>query len=164
MAVAEEHDIQAILQKYPQEQTWLLPIFHETQHAYGSISTQHVLDIAGYLGMTPAQVHEVLTFYAEFRQEPAPDAIVRFCQGPACYLRGLYRLQQMAEATLGVRLGQTSPDNRYSLEPIQCNGTCELAPLMFVNDVAIGNVTLDDVRAIGEAVKAGTWAERTSDE
>lgn len=155
MVVVDEQPIDELLAKYPGQQAWLLPILHEVHHAYGYLSRDSIEAIAEHVGMTPAQVYGMITFYSEFRTEPVGETMIRFCHGPACYLRGLHKLERVAEAVLDLKVGETSKDGRITLEPVHCNGTCDVAPVMYVNGTAYGNLRPSDVRRILEEVKLG---------
>jgi len=111
----------------------LLPILHDLQHEFGWIPDEAVPLVAEALNLSRAEVHGVLTFYHDFRRAPAGRRVVKLCQAEACQARGSRDLAAHAEARLGVRLGETTPDGAVSLEPIYCLGLCASGPAALVD-------------------------------
>ncbi len=141
--------IEEILAEYPRsDRGWLIPIFHDVTHAFGYIPPETVPVIAAHVGLTPIQVDAALTFYSELRKTPPAEHAVRFCMGPACYARGLHKLVRVAEHTLGIPMGGITEDRNLELQPVQCNGTCNVAPLMNIDHATYGRLKLSDVRRI----------------
>src|SRR5262249_2963502 len=88
----------------------LLPILHDLQHEFGGVPDDAVPLLAEALNISRAEVHGVITFYHDFRREPAGRHVVKLCQAEACQARGSRALAAHAEASLGVALGETTPD------------------------------------------------------
>jgi formate dehydrogenase subunit gamma len=120
----------------------LLPILHELQHTFGHIPDDAVLMVAEALNLSRAEVHGVVTFYHDFRREPAGRHVVKLCRAEACQACGGDALAERAQARLGVKFGQTSADGRVTLEPVYCLGLCSTAPSAMVDGRLVGR--LDD--------------------
>jgi formate dehydrogenase subunit gamma len=112
----------------------LLPILHDLQHAFGWVPEAAVPMIALALNQSRAEVHGVISFYHDFRHEPAGKTVVKLCQAEACQARGSRALTAHAEAKLGVAMGQTTADGLVTLEPIYCLGLCASGPSALVGD------------------------------
>jgi formate dehydrogenase subunit gamma len=106
----------------------LLPILHALQDEFGYIEESAEPLIAEALNISRAEVHGVVTFYHDFRREPAGRHVLRLCRAEACQAAGGDPLALRAEARLGVRLGETAADGSVTLEPVYCLGLCAVAP------------------------------------
>lgn len=106
----------------------LLPILHALQEEFGYIDQAAEPLIAEALNITRAEVHGVVTFYHDFRREPAGRHVLKLCRAEACQAAGGDPLAERAEARLGVRMGTTAPDGSVTLEPVYCLGLCAVAP------------------------------------
>ena len=119
----------------------LLPALHRVQHAVGWIPREGIEAVAAQLRMPVATVFGALSFYAEFLTSPPAETTITWCSGPACRLLGGERIRQALEAASGVRLGEKTSDGRLGLRIGQCNGTCQVAPMLWVNGKPTGPVT-----------------------
>ncbi len=106
----------------------LLPILHALQEEFGYIDAAAQPLIAEALNITRAEVHGVVTFYHDFRREPAGRHVLKLCRAEACQAAGGDPLAAHAETRLGVAMGTTAPDGSVTLEPVYCLGLCALAP------------------------------------
>jgi len=129
----EVEELRGLLAGFRPEVRNLLAILHRLQEHYNYVPPAAIPAIAAHLKLSPAQVYGVVTFYSELRTTPPPELLVSWCSGPACRLRGGDRVRHILEAVLGIKLGQDSPDGRYGLQVGQCNGTCHLAPMLWIN-------------------------------
>src|SRR4051812_27720287 len=100
----------------------LLPVLHALQHAFGHVPAEAVPLIALALNLSRADVHGVITFYHDFRQQPAGRHVLKLCRAEACQARGAEAIVRHAEGRLAVAMGETTPDGRFTLEPIYCLG------------------------------------------
>src|SRR5664279_2001851 len=97
-----------------------LVILHALQNAFGYVPEPAIAMIAHALNLSRAEVHGVFTFYHDFRREPAGRHVLKLCRAEACQAAGGDALAARAEARLGIRSGNTTADNRTTLEPIYC--------------------------------------------
>lgn len=119
----------------------LLPILHAVHAELGHIDTVDLPVIADVLNLSVAEVHGVVTFYKDFRREPAGRATVRICQAEACQAVGARELADHARQRLGVGFGETTPDGAVSLDEVFCLGNCALGPAVQVGERLHGRVS-----------------------
>jgi formate dehydrogenase subunit gamma len=118
----------------------LLPILHSIQEEFGYIDETAEPLIAQALNITRAEVHGVVTFYHDFRREPAGRHILKLCRAEACQSAGGDSVAAQAEARLGVRMGGTAPDGSVTLEPVYCLGLCATAPSAMLDGRVVGRL------------------------
>jgi len=121
-----------------------LVILHALQEAFGYVPEAAIPMVASALNMSRAEVHGVFTFYHDFRDKPAGRHVLKLCQAEACQAAGGDALAERAEAKLGIALGNTTADQRLTLEPIYCLGLCATAPSAMLDGRLIGR--LDEAR------------------
>jgi len=112
----------------------LLPVLHALQHAFGHVSADCVRVVAGALNLSRAEVHGVVTFYPDFRQEPGAKRTLKLCRAEACQARGGDAIVALAETKLGLKMGERSEDGRVALEEIFCLGLCASGPSALLDD------------------------------
>ena len=117
----------------------LLPILHAVQAAWGHIPEAALPVIAHDLNISRAEVHGVVTFYHDFRAEPAGAHVVKLCRAEACQAMGADRVAAHAKAALGVDWHGTSASG-VTLEPVFCLGLCACAPAALVDGRVVGRV------------------------
>ncbi|MBY0369855.1 NADH-quinone oxidoreductase subunit NuoE [bacterium] len=130
-----------LLPRYPTKQALLLPALHEAQEETRWLSSEVMAEIAAYLDMHPAKVREVASFYTMYNLQPVGKYHVKLCTNAACMLRGADKLLERCEAKLGIRCGETTADNRFTLMEEECLGACGTAPAMMFNDDYVENLT-----------------------
>ena len=121
-----------------------LVILHALQEAFGYVPEPAIPMIASALNLSRAEVHGVFTFYHDFRHKPAGRHVLKLCRAEACQAAGGDALTARAEAKLGVAIGNTTPDERVTLEPIYCLGLCATAPSAMLDRRVVGR--LDEAR------------------
>ena len=112
----------------------LLPILHAFNQTFGFIGKEAIVLIADVLNLTRADVPGVVSFYHDFRREPAGRYVVKLCRAEACQSMGSEELAISLERALGIKFGETTSDGRVSLEAVYCLGNCALSPAVLVND------------------------------
>jgi NADH:ubiquinone oxidoreductase subunit E len=138
-------EIDEIVEKYRHKEGTLIPVLKETQEVTGYLPLEVQKHIAVGLKLPPSQVYGVVTFYSLFTMIPRGRHTVRVCMGTACYVRGGQAILDLLRKEFEVDVNETTPDLRYTLEVVNCPGTCGLAPVMCVDD---------DVHGIAEPAKA----------
>jgi len=126
----------------------LLPILHAVQAEFGCIPREFLPRIADRLNLTRAEVHGVMSFYHDFREEPAGRTLVKLCRAEACKAVGADALAAHAQAALGVAMGDTRADGAVTLEPVYCLGLCACGPAALVNGRVIGRVDAAGIDAL----------------
>ena len=116
-------------------------LLHEVQAELGHIPPGAIPLIADELNLSRAEVHGVVTFYHYFRHSPPGRHVVRVCRAESCQAMGAEALASHAERRLGVRFDQTTPDGRFSLDPVYCLGNCACSPAVMIDGELFGRVT-----------------------
>lgn len=141
--------LNALLPRYPTRQAALLPALWLVQGARGWISDRDMVEVAEVLGLTPAYVKGVVTFYTMFHQHPVGRHFVQVCTTSPCNLCGAEDVvQALLEHTGAKELGATSPDKRWTVIEVECLGACGFATPILVDDDFIENVTPERVPEI----------------
>ncbi len=112
----------------------LIPALKESQDICGYLPRQVQRRIADGLNLSPSQVYGVVSFYAFFTTVPRGRHIIRVCLGTACYVKGSQQIIEKIEKELGLKVGGTTKDRKYSLEAVRCLGCCSLAPAMVIDN------------------------------
>jgi len=134
---------------YPTERALLLPALHLAQRAWGGwLPEEAILAVAAELGLAPAEVYGVVTFYDLYHESPVGRHRIRVCTNVPCMLRGSAGIMKALEETLGVAEGEVTPDGRCSFIHFECLGACEHAPMMMVDDDYHGDLDAEKVKAI----------------
>ena len=143
----QRRKIEAYLPRYPNKQAVTLPALHLVHDELRCVPRAAIREIAELLDLSPAEVHDTMTFYGFFREEEAPLGRTRLwvCRSLACMIRGGDELLGDVCGRLGVKPGGTSADGKVTVEFAECIGACEGAPAVLVNDEAVLNVTPDKV-------------------
>ncbi len=126
---------------YPDRRAALLPVLQLAQDTFGYISQEIEEYVAGLFDLSPAHVHEVVTFYTLFFQTPRGRHVVSVCHNLTCQLLGAKSVLAHLKARLGVDAGETTKDGRVTLLSVECLCACELAPMMQVGDRYEGPLT-----------------------
>jgi formate dehydrogenase subunit gamma len=126
----------------------LLPILHALQEAFGCVPEAAVPVVAQALNLSRAEVHGVVTFYHDFRREPAGRHVLKLCRAEACQAAGGDALANRAEAKLGVAIGETTPDGQLTVEATYCLGLCATAPSAMLDGRPVGRLDLQRLDAL----------------
>lgn len=118
----------------------LLPMLHALQETFGYIPEPVEPMIAEALNISRAEVHGVVTFYHDFRHEPAGRHVLKLCQAEACQATGCDALAARAEEKLGIKMGETSRDGRVTLEPVYCLGLCSVSPSAMIDGRIVARI------------------------
>jgi NADH-quinone oxidoreductase subunit E len=133
---------------YPDKRGALLPVLHLAQDTFGYVSLEVEEYVAGLFGLSPAHVHEVVTFYTLYFQQPRGRHVVAVCHNLSCHLLGAKGIIEHLERKLGVGVGETTADGKVTLLTVECLCACEGAPMMQVDDRYEVNLTPDKVDRI----------------
>jgi NADH-quinone oxidoreductase E subunit len=145
---ALEH-LQAALSRYPTKQAALLPALWIVQEERGWISDRNMTEVAELLGVTPAYVKGVVTFYTMYHQHPVGKHFVQVCTTSPCNLCGAEDVVKALLAHTGApELGATSPDGKWTIIEVECLGACGFATPILVDDDLIEGVTVEKVPEI----------------
>ena len=146
--LAEVRRLQAL---YPDKRGALLPVLHLAQDTFGYVSLEVQTYVASLFDLSPAHVHEVVTFYTLYFQQPKGRHVVAVCHNLSCYLAGSREIFAHVKQRLGIDAGETTDDGRVTLQSVECLCACEAAPMMQVDDRYELNLTPEKVdRILGE--------------
>jgi len=143
-----EKKVDEIVARYPQPKAAMLPVLWEVQKANGWIDPDSEAWVAERLGTSPAHVHGAVTFYTMYKQSPSGQHHIQVCTTLSCMLRGSDELVAHLEKKLGIKVGETTPDGKFSLVRVECLGSCGTAPMLQLNDDYYEDLTLDKVNAL----------------
>ena len=138
---------------YPDKRGALLPVLHMAQETFGWISLEAEEYVAGLFEMSPAHVHEVVTFYTLYFQQPKGRHVVAVCHNLSCYLAGSRDILAHVKQRLGIDVGETTDDGRVTLQSVECLCACEAAPMMQVDDRYELSLTPEKVDRILEGLR-----------
>ncbi len=140
-----------IMPRYETDHGALMTTLHEVQHVYGYISWQAMVEISAVLGITPAQVADVVSFYEDYRSEPMGKYIFGICQSIACEVCGHQAVIDHLKQKLGINVHETTEDGMFSLLGMECIGSCDNAPCALVNGKQYNKLTISKVDEIVDA-------------
>ena len=115
-----------------------LPILHALQETFGCVPDEAVPLVAEALNLSRAEIHGTVTFYHDFRKEPAGRRVLKLCRAESCQAAGGDALAALAEEKLGVAMGETTLDRRVTLEPVYCLGLCHSSPAAMLDKHVFG--------------------------
>jgi formate dehydrogenase subunit gamma len=118
----------------------LLEILHDLQHAVGYVPESTLPLIANAVNLSRAEVHGVVSFYHDFKREPAGCHVIKICRAEACQAMGTDHLCSHAEKSLKTEMGGTTADGRVTIEQVFCLGNCALSPAILIGDRLYGKV------------------------
>jgi NADH-quinone oxidoreductase E subunit len=156
--------LEEIARRYPEDRrkSALLPALYLVQEQQGYITAAAMRHVAEVIGVTPAEVEDVVTYYTMFRTAPAGKYVLHVCRTLSCALRGAERVTEELARTLGIKVGETDPTGTFTLLEMECLGACDKAPVVMVNDhwhecVAPGDAAalVEDLREKGETALTG---------
>lgn len=127
--------------RYPTKVALLLPALHAAQDELGWLPPDALEEIGAYIGIHPAQVREVASFYTMYNLKPVGKHHLKICTNVACMLRGSDEVVAYCERRLKIKLGETTADRKFTIHEEECLGACGTAPAMMWNDDYIENVT-----------------------
>jgi NADH-quinone oxidoreductase subunit E len=140
-----EHAIHNIVDHYQAKPTALIMVLQDIQKHYRYLPKEALKLTAQKMGLPIAQIYGVATFYRTFSLKPKGKNHICVCTGTACHVRQANVIVNKLETKLGIRAGETTKDQNYSLETVNCLGACALGPLVTANDVYYGNMTATKV-------------------
>ena len=144
-----------IVKKYNGDKSALIAVLQDIQEAFNYLPKDALTTAAKELGIAESRVYEVATFYTAFSLKPRGEHVVKICMGTACHVRGASAIQDKLERTLGIKPGETTPDQKFSLETVNCVGACALGPVVVINTEYHGQVTMAKVDKMIGKIKEG---------
>src|SRR3954454_7296024 len=134
--------------RYPTKRAVLLPALHAVQHEYGWIPVQAMEEVAQFLELAPAEVIDTASFYEEYWLRPKGKYLIQVCRSLTCELCDSKKLTEHCKQKLGIEVGDTTPDGRFTLVELECLGACGTAPVALVNEVLHEELTVEKLDQI----------------
>lgn len=126
----------------------LINVLHKCQEHFGYLPAEVQEVVSEWLDVPIAKIYGVVTFYSFFTMTPKGKHPVSICMGTACYVRGAEKVLEEFKKELGIQVGQTTKDGKFSLSSLRCVGACGLAPVVLIGEKTYGRVAPDDVKNI----------------
>ncbi len=140
--------IEKMLEKYKGQKGVLLQALQEAQSIMGYLPVEVQKMVSKTLNITLSEVYSTITFYSFFSLKPRGKYQIRVCLGTACYVKGADKILDRLKTELGVDVGETTNDAKFTLEGCRCIGACGLAPAIVINDQVYGRLTPDKIPGI----------------
>lgn len=142
-------ELEQFIDQLPEKRGALISVLHKAQSLFGYLPEEVQSFVAKKLNLSTAQVYGVVSFYSFFTMEPKGKYPISVCLGTACYVRGADTVLEAIKSELGIEVGQTTPDGKFSLDALRCVGACGLAPVVLVGDKVYGRIqSAEQVRQI----------------
>jgi NADH-quinone oxidoreductase E subunit len=149
-----EKEFQELIQKYPSKRSALIPALYVVQREMGYVTPEGIEYVGNLLGMTPAQITEVASFYTMLYLKPVGKNVLWVCHNLSCNLCGAEEIITHLENKLAIRAGETTADGKFTLFRQECLASCDTGPVMQVNDDYEENLTPQRVDEIVEKLRS----------
>jgi NADH-quinone oxidoreductase subunit E len=154
MLTAEEiHEIDQEAARYPRRDAVSIDALKIVQKHRGWVSDESLVDIARHIGVSATDLDSVATFYNLIFRRPVGRHVIMACDSVSCWLMGCDAVETHLKERLGIGMGDTTPDNRFTLLPIVCLGHCDHAPAMMIDDDLHGDLDAAKIDATIEKYK-----------
>jgi len=140
--------INDICDSFDNEPGELINVLHKVQSEFGYLPAEVQEVVANGLKMSLAKVYGVVTFYSFFTMIPKGKHPISICTGTACYVRGAEKVLEEFKKALGIKVGESTADGKFSISCLRCVGACGLAPVVQVGEKTYGRIAPDDVKGI----------------
>ncbi len=150
---AMTEEIELLVSKYGKSRSSLLPILQDIQRNHKQIPDFAQQEVARLLDIHPVEVYSVISFYSFLNTQPKGRNIVRLCQTITCDMAGKENVAKAIERELGIKFGETTKDNKFSLEYVNCLGMCDQGPALLINERVFPKVTPEKAVQILSEVK-----------
>ncbi|HEX3105091.1 MAG TPA: NADH-quinone oxidoreductase subunit NuoE [Terriglobales bacterium] len=153
LSAEERREIEAELPHYPDKQAACIDAMKIVQRYRGWLSDESIREIAEFLGMSPDDLDSVATFYNLIYRKPVGRHVILLCNSVSCWIMGYDRLRERLCQRLGIQLGETTADRRFTLLPIVCLGTCDHAPALLLDNDLHRDLSPNSVEQILESYR-----------
>ena len=143
-------DLEEFITSLPDKEGALIEVLHKAQGIFGYLPKEVQIFVGQKLDVPASKVFGVVSFYSYFTTEPRGEYVIDICMGTACFVRGAAAVLEEFEKQVGIKVGETTADGKYTIEVLRCVGACGLAPVVMVNEKVYGHVTVEDVKSILE--------------
>jgi NADH-quinone oxidoreductase subunit E/NADP-reducing hydrogenase subunit HndA len=140
--------IKAICKSFNNEKGEVINVLHKVQGTLGYLPAEVQEVIAHELNVSLAHVYGIVTFYSFFTMTPKGEHPISICTGTACYVRGAEKVLDEFKRQLNIKVGETTPDGKFSINCLRCVGVCGLAPIIYVGEKAYGKLAPENVKGV----------------
>jgi NADH-quinone oxidoreductase subunit E len=148
-------DIERIITVYPPDRRFALAALQDMQRKFNYIPAEGLDALSAFMNVPIAQLYAMATFYRALSLKPKGKHIIKICDGTACHISGSEVLAESLKDIIGITPGEVTEDGEFSLETVNCLGSCAVAPVILIDDVHYGKVMPDKLVGIIEGVKGG---------
>ncbi len=151
-----EKRFQKLVPQFPNKRSLILPCLFLLQSDRGFVDQEGMQYIADRIGapVSLAHVYGVATFYTMYNKKPVGKFHIQICANISCYLAGSDQITEHVCSKLGIQSGETTPDNEYTVDEVQCLGACGFGPVAQINDSYYEELTPEKLDQILESLKA----------
>jgi NADH-quinone oxidoreductase subunit E len=140
--------VEPILDRHLHDRGMLVGILQDIQKEYNYLPKEALVKVSQGLDIPLTQVYSVASFFKAFSLKPRGRHLINVCLGTACHVRGAVRILDEIERRLGIKAGETTKDQKYTLETVNCVGACALGPIVIVDGNYSGEMNADKVKAL----------------
>lgn len=141
------------VRRYPKKEAAMLPVLYLAQREFGHLGSEAIEYVAKLMDQSAARVHGVVSFYTMFNMKPIGRHHIQVCRTLSCALRRAEKITAFIKKTLGIEVGQTTPDGKFTLSEVECLASCGTAPMMQINEDYYENLTAERVAEILQSLK-----------
>ena len=149
--------VDSIIARYPKKRSAIMPLLHlvQKQESDSWISTASMDYIAELLNIPSMYVYEAANFYTMFNKQPVGKYLIQICRTTPCWLRGSDDIKSACKKKLGIDVGETTKDNKFTLVEVECLGSCANAPIVQINNDYYEDLSPESITKILDALKSG---------
>lgn len=148
LADEKYHELEEFINNLPDKKGALIEVLHKAQHIFGYLPKEVQLFVGEKLDVPASKVYGVVSFYSYFTMKPRGEYVVNVCMGTACFVRGSAKVLEKIQKHLNIKVQETTPDGKFTLDILRCVGACGLAPVVTINGKVYGHVTENDIEKI----------------
>ena len=134
-------ELEQFIEALPEKKGALISVLHKAQSIFGYLPKEVQVFVSQKLEIPVSEVYGVVSFYSFFTMVPKGKYPISVCLGTACYVRGADKVLEAFKKELGIEVGQTTPDGKFSLDALRCVGACGLAPVALIGDKVYGRIS-----------------------
>ena len=153
LSIEERNEIESHLPHYPQKNAACIDALKIVQRSRGWLSDEAIADLAEFFNMDPSELDSVATFYNLLFRRPVGRHVILACDSVSCWIMGSEKVRRCINNDIGIDIGETSKDNRFTLLPVPCLGACEKAPALLIDNDLQGNVGPENINEILQRYK-----------
>ncbi len=142
-----------VVSRYPEKKSAILPVLYIAQKEFGHLSQEAIEYVAKLMAIPAAHLYGIVTFYTMFNMKPVGRHHLQVCRTLPCALLGSERIINYLKKKLGINLGETTPDGKFTLSEVECLASCDTAPVMQINDDYCENLSEEKIDKVFENLK-----------